>query len=103
VRTQQSRGARRGRHRAGLSVMGWVAATLRFQQDALDHGGIDIVGFQVFNGRNGIGVFLDANAMVDDVALAQILALVIRFGDSGIAKVSKVLLIHITSLNVICV
>jgi hypothetical protein len=62
--------------RRGRSVMDGTAPALWFEQDAFDHLGIDIVGFQVFDGGHGIAAFLDRNGMVDDVAAAQVDALV---------------------------
>jgi hypothetical protein len=83
-----------GRHGAGpLSmqftqlVMRMAAPPVRLQQHPLDDLGIDVVGFEVFDGRHGIAAFLDRNAVIDDVTPAQVLALGIRDGDRlGVAR-----------------
>ena len=67
-----------------VSVVG-VAASLRFEQDALDDAGVDIARFQVFDGGDGVAAFLDRNSVVHDIAPEHVLALIGGFGDGEIA------------------
>jgi hypothetical protein len=50
------------------SVVPQAAPALWFQQDAFDHVGVDIVRFQVLQGRHRIGAELDRQALVNNIA-----------------------------------
>lgn len=73
-----------------------TAAALRFEQDALDDIGLDVVGFQVFDGSNGIAAFLHRDAMVDNVSPVNVYTLILRGCKCG-ATVLVSLSIHVHS------
>lgn len=79
-----------------MSVLSGPAPAVRLEQDALDHLRVNIVRFEIFDGGDGIAAFLDRDAVIDNVAPAIILPLVMRSGNHQ-AAVLLSLSIHVLS------
>jgi hypothetical protein len=79
------------------SMVGRVAPPVGFEQHAFDDAGIDVVGFEVFDGRHGIAAFLDRYAVIDDVTPARILPLVISYGDCLVTASRMLIFNHLRS------